>query len=254
MALLFSMDITASAASSEQMLPPAGLYRIDSDNKASTQAPGHSADVRLSEDGSNGNTTTSIKADGYEAGNQLYKGKGPLTYCVKPRVIGVVPPYALTALGSCHEQSTTITEYGVIHKANCPPGATTVTIRKLDTTTWEYVTVVAPAQSPGGMDLNSLRPVLENAAKNGATAEARNKAAKQLAELPQMQDEMSKKRAVAMEGLIKAEHNAKTPEEAAAFSMAIATLKGKKTMGEVTRKERWTRIADSCADVSNHEH
>ena len=248
-ALLCAALASASAAATalEQNLPTPGLYRIDSDSNVSW--PGAAAGFNTRKDGASGDTVTRTHANGATDAGQLRKGKGPVTHCVDAP-IGAGAPLSpgLLPIAGCAEQSTTATADGMVHKAKCPSGTTTLTIRKIDSMTWDYVTVVE--MNSGGADMNSMRPVLEHQAKHAATSEAREKATKQLADLPRLQGETNKQQAAAAEMFAKAERTAKTPEEAAMYRASLAMLQGKTPLLNAARTQRWTRIADSCASGS----
>lgn len=238
-ALLLSVAMTAQAADIYVNFPPPGLYRIDTD--ATMNWPIHGAGMRQSEDGATGDVVKRSYADGHASVDQHFQGKGPITLCRPPRVAVTELPVA------CREHSVTRIKDGLVLKGICPSGTTTLTIHKLDANTWDYVSVTSLVQSPTGPDLTGIRRILEQTAKSAPTAEERAKAEKQLAELPAMQREMSKSSAMTMESLEKIARTAKTPEEAAMIKSAMDTQGGKKPMMEATSRQRWTRIADSCA-------
>ncbi len=223
-------------------MPPPGLYRIDSDTSMNL-AP--NAVARQRQDGASGDTAARNRVNGKTGGEQLYKGSGPVTHCVKTQVgqgAALPPDFAVAA---CGKQTTAVVANAIVHTAQCPSGSTKLTIRRLDQASWEYVTE-ASVRGGGPADLNTLRPMLEQMAKHGANAEERAKAARQLAALPQLQEQTNAKRAETIAQLSKSQANAKTAEEAAALKAALQQLqRGGSPVGGNSRV-RWTRIGDSC--------
>ena len=246
--LLISAGATEAKNLSEHF-PPAGLYRVDSESAIAHLQNG--TGVKSSEDGATGNTIGRTYSKVDAGTDRLYKGDGPLNRCVKPAPSPAESTIAAAPLlANCRDQSHTVTSDGLVMKAVCKSGVITTTIRKISDTTWEYDYAVSMSQPAGGPDVSSMRPMLENMAKNSPDPAVREKAAKQLAELPQMQKQMAQQQSSMMDMYAKAVREAKSPEEAARIRSAMEAYGGKKPKMDITRKERWTRIADTCASAS----
>jgi hypothetical protein len=233
-----------------QILPPPGLYQIDTlTHIAMDGGKLGVAATTASNDGRSGDSAVRSQIGGLVSGEVVQKGKAPITHCIAPR--SMIPTASqLSNFRNCTQQSTVVTGRTAVHKAMCPAGESTMTMRQLDAQTWEYVTVVSMGATPGGPDLRFLRPVLEHEAQFGATAAKREKAAKALAQLPELQANARKQQAAGEQTLADTAATTGDPEIAAASRVALARLQGKGRSGNTTVTERWTRIADSCAGAA----
>lgn len=243
-AALGAACLAPAALAAALVTVPPGLYRIDSQT-ALTQAGGR-IKTEQGRDGASGKVTEHTTVDGRASGH-AYQG-APRNYCAQPVAAGgaQLPP-GLAGTG-CTLQSTRATADGWVHVAQCRGSRTTLTAHRIDDDTWDIEHEVTMTPQAGPADMASMRPMLENMARNG-TPEQRAKAAKALADLPRMQAQMTDKRAEAAARLAKAKANARTPEEAAMLERTIATIQqgGSGTAQHQVSRERWTRIALSCA-------
>lgn len=243
-ALVYATDLSSS-------LPRPGLYRIDMDGTFTMPVGGMKAGFRQRTDGNTGDVVANQFGNGERTPDQFYKGNGPATLCIKPYVIDSTSDAATIAAitkvaAACPDQSTVYTSDGYIHKANCATSEMTLTVKKIDTDTWEYTTETTMFQSTAGPDVNGMRFIAENMAKNGATPAERDKARKLLAELPEMQKKMSQGQIDAIAQMKEAQRTAKTPEEAAMLRTALARMTGQTPTVTAFSKERRTRISNSC--------
>lgn len=242
---------TAVAAPAlEQILPPAGLYRLDAASTTSVPAPAPANRVDTRIDGASGDIVRRERVAGADSGEKVYEGKGPVTHCIRPRRMADALYSSALALASCPDQSSRIGADGVlVHTANCPAGQVTLTVRRIDQRTWEYDTVSATRGSDPAADLAWMRPVLEREAAQGKTAQARAKAAQQLRDLPRLQGELAQKQAAVDLAFATALRNAKTPREEEAVRAAMEKA-GKPVASEARQRVRWTRIGARCAGAA----
>ncbi|MDQ1831427.1 hypothetical protein [Massilia scottii] len=244
---LLAGGAVAAAPAIEQILPPAGLYRLDSASTSSIPAPAPANRVDTRVDGANGDIVRRERVAGADSGEKLYEGKGPVTHCIRPRRISDALYSSALALASCPDQSSQAGADGVVvHTANCPAAVVTLTIRRIDKVTWEYDTVSATRAGDPAADLAWMRPVLEREAAEGKTPEARAKAAQQLLDLPRLQRELAEKQVAVNVQYAKALREAKTPAQAAAVRATMAQS-GKSVATEARQRVRWTRIGSNCA-------
>ncbi len=237
---------TAAAAAAAPTWMQPGLYRIDTEAEV-TNAHGK-AKARQQVDGATGNTTLRTTMEGRPGGSHAHRGDGAVTRCVQ-----AVPTSAVAALipltdRACGAQSTTPTRDGFIHVAQCGGMRTTVKGRRIDDDNWtfDHETVPLPGATPP--DMTALRAQLQQAAAQG-TPQERERAAAVLASLPAMQARMEQARTQAMTGLANGKARARTPADAAAYEQGLEQLRQNWSGDRLTvvRKERWTRIALTCA-------
>lgn len=233
----------APAGDVAQLMPPPGLYRIDSEGQFGwQQAPGITVQQKV--DGASG-TTVDRRSAGGAVSERVYQGSGAVTHCVKfSNKQAVALPAALG--GACKLQSTSVGKDSVVHQASCPDGQTSVTVKRIDADTWEYQTSLQVNGSAAPSLAAAVKPVLEHKAVHGATQAERDQAAQQLKALPAMQAQMTAERGAAAEVLAKALKAAKSPQEAAGIKAALASLQGTLPM-HAEQRERWTRIGNVCA-------
>ncbi len=237
--------VSISVSEFKRIMPPPGLYRIDSDGLVN-QAAGS---FRQTEDGASGDVTTRVSSGG-ASHQQNFKGNGPITHCVPLRQTGVVTLPPVMAGGVCQTLSAKVDGDSIVHVAQCATGPVTNTIRKLGGDEWEITNQVSMSPVAGAPDLNSLRPMLQQMAQHG-TPEERAKASETLAKLPQLQHQMNAERSQAAAELAKAQANAKTPEEAAAIAQAMQAMQQTGSKMDATGRQRWTRISNSCAGAGH---
>ena len=226
------------AAEFKRIMPPPGLYRIDTDS--STSQPGVA--VQQHQDGASGDasTRTSVNGGSYR---QDFKGSAPQTYCMPAASAATLPPEL--AGSACHTVSTDVNGDSIVHVAQCASGRTTVTVRKLGTDSWAFEHRISMVPVAGAPSLNGLRPMLEQMAQHG-TPEQRTKAAAALAQLPQQQAQMDAGRAGTLAALAKAQARAGSPQEAAAYAQGMQAMQHTGTAMDSLSRQRWTRIGNSC--------
>lgn len=242
--LLAASIVTPAAGAAAPAGVPPGLYRIDS--QATLTHPGARIKTEQQRDGASGKVAERTTVDG-QASGRAYQGPSR-SYCAQPAAAGGAQMPPGLAQAGCTLQSAKATADGWVHVAECRGSRTTLTAHRIDDNTWDIEHEVTVTPQAGPANMAAMRPMLENMAKNG-TPEQRAKAAKALADLPRMQAQMSDKRTEAAANLAKARANAKTPQEAAMLDRTIATIQQGgigNALHQVSR-ERWTRIALSCA-------
>jgi hypothetical protein len=245
-ALLAGAAAASAAPPIDQLLPPPGLYRLDAASTSSLPAPAPANRVDTRVDGASGDIVRRARVAGADSGEQVYEGKGPLTHCIRPRRISDALYSSALALASCPEQSSQVGADGVlVYTANCPAALVTLTVRRIDKLTWEYDTVSATRASDPAADLAWMRPVLEREAAQGASPQARARAAQQLRDLPRLRRELADKQLAVNVEFAKALRNARTPAEADAVRAAMARA-GKSVATELRQRVRWTRIGARC--------
>jgi hypothetical protein len=233
--------VSISVSEFKRIMPPAGLYRVDSDGLVN-QAAGS---FRQTEDGASGDVTTRISSGG-ASHQQHFKGSGAITRCVPLLPAGAVTLPPVMAGGVCKTLSTRVDGDSIVHEAQCATGPVTNTIRKLGGDEWEIINHVRMSPVAGAPDLNHLRPLLQQMAQHG-TPEERARASETLAKLPQMQRQMNAERAQVSAEMAKAQASARTPEEAAAIAQAMQAMQQTGSNMDATGRQRWTRISNSCA-------
>ena len=228
-------------ATFNQVMPPPGLYQIDSDGQA--YLPDVDTTIRQRGDGATGDVTASTAtSSGGHA--KTFKGDGPIRYCLPPRpdILTALPPGM--AAHACKTLSTTGDQNGIVHVAQCAMGRVKVTIRRLSSNTWEFIDEADLAPAPGAPNLNMLKPMMEQMAKSGNPQE-RAKARQFLADLPRQQAEMDAQREQVMADFTKAQATA-TPEEAAGLAQAMKALNQHGPRMQAKGRTLWTRLAEGC--------
>lgn len=237
--------VSISVSEFKRIMPPPGLYRIDSDGTM-TQSAGT---VRQIQDGASGDVSTQTSSGGGSY-RRDFKGDAPVTQCVPARPANAVVLPQMMAGGACKTISTTVAGDTIVHTAQCATGPVTNTIRKLGGDVWEITNQVSMSPVAGAPDLNNMRPLLEQMAKHG-TPEERTNAAETLAKLPQLQRQMNAERAQVSAEMTQALARAKTPEEAAAVRSAMQAMQQTGSKMEADSQQRWTRISNSCAGAGH---
>jgi hypothetical protein len=230
-----------SVSDFKRIMPPPGLYRIDSDGTL-TQAAGT---VRQTQDGASGDVSTQTSSGG-SSYRREFKGDAPVTHCVPLRSASEAVLPQIMSGGACKTISTTVAGDTIVHTAQCATGPVTNTIRKLGGDVWEITNQISMSPVAGAPDLNNMRPLLEQMAQHG-TPEERAKASETLAKLPQLQRQMNSERAQVSSEMAQALAKAKTPEEAAALRSAMQAMQQTGSNMEGHSLQRWTRIGNSCA-------
>jgi hypothetical protein len=238
--VLFALAAHAGAALAQE-LPPPGLYRVDTVAQADDQVGPHQAIITTEEDGASGDQATRSVVAGMDSGRTVHKGGAPVTQCVKAGPPPLPPAFGK---GTCTNQETRRSAQGVVLVESCQTGKFTLTIRRLDAKTWEYVSEhdMSTGTTP---TLDGTRRVLEMAAQSAESPEDRARAANALADLPRREAQMKRDRAKAEAALRQALAKARTPEEAAAARKAIERLHGKVPV-KISDRTTLTRIADRC--------
>ncbi len=247
--LLLQVAGAAQATPAGDDFPPPGLYRVDSESAMAHLQNG--TGVKSGEDGATGNTMGRVHSKDDAGTARLYRGETPLHRCVKPAPTPAEATLAAApVLASCRSQTNTVSGGALVMKAACASGVITTLIRKIDPKTWEFDYAISMQQPPGGPDVAAMRPMLENLAKNAPDTSDREQAARQLAQLPQMQKQVTQQQAALADMYAKAEREAKTPADAARIRAAAQMHGGSTPKMEISRKERWTRLAESCASAA----
>ena len=223
---------------------PLGLYRIDLESRLDMSEGQIRFDGRVS--GATGDQTRRARFQDKDSGERHSKGEAPVTHCVSAIGVGKWPELPAMGALACPAQSTKTVGDKVVHTMLCPDGrSSTMTIRQLDKTHWEYISEhnlpsagIAPA-------ILALRPALEHEAKFGATPQARAKAEQQLKELPALAASTANKRSGEAAQLEAVMNKSKDPAERAQIAKVLAHMQGTVPMKARTRHV-WTRIADTC--------
>ena len=235
-----AMPVVIHATEVDDGMPPPGLYRVDIVGTITSTLPGN-AGIQMRSDGRTGDEVERPFANGHVGGDVVVKGNGPQTHCVGPRAVSALPD-----MPGCVGQPGVRTKDGWVMKSKCASVDSTLVIRKIDGVTWEYDTTTTLFQPNAGDTGGMMRLLLEQQARNAATAEERQKAAKALTELPEIQRQMAQAQARSMDDLARMERDARTPEEAAMIQAGRARVSGQAPVQEQVARMRWTRIADAC--------
>ncbi|MBP1205958.1 hypothetical protein JOD97_004020 [Duganella sp. 1411] len=237
-------NAVVSPAAFNKVAPPPGLYRIDSDG--TLRMPDADATIRQKQDGASGDVSVSAtqKGQGYQ---RDFKGAGAQTYCLPPRSgkAAILPPEMGAA--ACKNIAESITDTTLVTESQCSIGKVKVTIRKLGNDTWEVLHEGDMKASPGGADMNAMRPMLENAARNAPTAEQRAQAKQLLADLPRQQAAMQAALAETKAALIKEQASATSAAEKAEIGKQLQAMEQGGPRMRTSSRTLWTRIGDSCA-------
>lgn len=216
--VLLAAVLSLPAAAQDTLLPPPGLYRVDTD--ATIQAHGGGPPVRVERDGASGVTLTSgRRADG-SVQRRAYPDAAQPLYCIAPHA--TVPPLPFTS--GCTSGPGQREAGALRFVAHCPGMEVTTTLRRTGPATWEYrIRTVQAATAAGARraaaagGVERMKAMLEHAARYGATPQERAAAARELAVC---------------------DARARTMLSAAAGAPAM----------DVTAVQTLTRIADRCAD------
>jgi hypothetical protein len=250
LAILLGMALQAAAAEHPteadllRILPPPGLYRIEtSDATTSVASVGQSTRHQQSNDI---NTRTSRTPDG-QVLSQKSSAPQPTT-CVPPRRAGVpiVPPKQNQA--TCRNISNSINGDTLVLVAQCQTGRLTQTISRVRDDQWEFSTDteffgIRP-------DAGALRPMLEMMARNGATATDRANAKRQLAALPQLKAESDQQMADVTDAARREARQGRTAADRTSAQKTVQRMDnpaGVRPLVQAVGTERWTRIGDLCA-------
>ncbi|HEX7987386.1 MAG TPA: hypothetical protein VF616_28020 [Duganella sp.] len=233
-----------SPAAFNKVAPPPGLYRIDSDG--TLRMPDADATFRQKEDGASGDVSVSATQQG-QGYQRDFKGAGAQTYCLPPRSgkAAILPPDMGAA--ACKNISESVTDTTLVTESQCSIGKVKVTIRKLGNDTWEVLHEGDMKTSPGGADMNAMRPMLENMARNAPTAEQRAQAKQMLADLPKQQAAMQAALAETKAALIKEQASATSAEEKGAIAKQLQAMEQGGPRMQTRGRTLWTRIGNSCA-------
>ena len=238
---------SAAFAQTPQGYPPPGNYLIDSE-ATSTMTLGTSTIERTERVvGSSGDTTVTQKfsLDGVPPQTQTYKGAGPNSWCIKPYDSGGPPP-ALKPF-ACKALTNSADARGSTSSADCRSSKVDESWRRIDDRTWERtLTITAVAGGATASPQGAINMVMA-----GMTPEQRAKAQTELSALPS-----AGQSAAAMAQLSEAmPAQARTggPKEAALAEQQLQALRRSSSgSGQTTDvvprlRERWTRVADTCA-------
>jgi hypothetical protein len=231
--LLLLLTGAAQAASVNEAMPTPGLYQIDTDGTISTPTL-RQGDItrRMQTDGDTGASTATTTVPGQPVSTQHYAAGKPQTFCMKPMTAVVPPPVA-----GCVSAPGKLIDGAVVMENHCGYLDATTTIRKLDDKTWEYTTKTVQHRQDQARAVQDnaagMRMMLENMAKNAATAEEREQARKGLAQLPAMTAALN-------------QSAARTPPSMALPGGIDPARAGARGVMESTSVQRWTRISQQC--------
>lgn len=251
---LLGLSLDASAAGAVKqadmlhMMPPPGLYQIESSDATTSVA---SMGLSTREQGSgNVNTRTDRTPDGQVLRRQLSAPQS--TICVPARRPGVPVMPSKQSDATCKNVSSNVNGDTLVLVAQCQTGRLTQTIRRVGDNQWEFG--VDTEFGGGGTNVAALRPMLEMMARNGATAADREKARRQLAALPQLKAESDQQLSAATNAARREAREGRTPEDRAVAQKMVAMLGNPASVApqiKAVGTERWTRIGDSCAAVGH---
>nr|WP_315402272.1 hypothetical protein [uncultured Duganella sp.] len=242
------LDAAAAERATEadllRILPPPGLYRIESlDATTSVASAGQSTRRQEADD----IATRTIRTPEGRVLSQKSNLPQP-TICVPPRRAGmpVVPPRQSPA--TCRNLSNSINGDTLVLVAQCQTGRLTQTIRRLREEQWEFgVDTEFAGVRP---DAGALRPMLEMMARNGATAADRDNARRQLAALPQLKAESDQQMADVTEAARREARQGRTAADRASAQQIVQRMDnpaGVRPLVQEVGTERWTRIGEQCA-------
>ena len=240
--LLLTLAAQAQAAATvPQELPPPGLYRVDSTTRKDEKVGPHEASTTFRSDGASGDQASRSVIAGQDGGARIDKGDAPLTQCIKAGAQVLPPAFAAAA---CKTQPPSRSAQGLVQVAACPTGKVTLRIRRLNATTWEYVT---ETDMSGGAtpNLDGTRAMLQMAASGAASAADRARAARALADMPRLEASLTRDRGAAEAMMAQALAGAKTPQEQALARQAIARMHGQVPV-RIHERTTLTRIAERC--------
>lgn len=225
-------------ASNTLDLPPPGLYQIDT--QAKTDYLAGKASINQHEDGATGDVFHRVNLPDSRKTDSVHKGAGPVMRCIPKAFTAQNPGFALAS--HCKNQPGTQTKDGFVYKTVCPSGVSTFIARKIDNKTWELTSTTSMTESAPGSESNMDALNFFMQPKPGASAKEREEYAQLMAEMPEMQRQMAKQRAVlnAVEA---------SPDGAGMKGKILSNrqvISGTKPYLEDVNTERWTRIADSC--------
>lgn len=167
------------AAADEAILPPPGLYRIDTGATLAPHGSGQPA-LRLRRDGATGVTHTSGRRTDGSAYRRTYPDADNATYCIAPQAAPALLPSGKGCTSGPGERDGKAMRF----VARCPGMEVTTTIRRTGPTTWEYrIRTVqgAAAGGAGAAGVERMKAMLAYAAQYGATPQERAAAARELA-------------------------------------------------------------------------
>ena len=233
-----------SEADMRRILPPPGLYRVDASTGTTTVVPmGLSIDDQQSGDVA---TQTHRGPDGQVLSRTISAAQE--TTCVPPPRPGVPFPLPRHGPSICKNISSTVTGDTLKLVAQCQTGRLTQTIQRLADNQWE--TSVDTEFGGGRLDPEKLRPMLEMAARHGATEADRNAAKGQLAALPQLKARTEERLAEVEAAARRETREGRTPADREAARKMLHMLENPDSVPppiKVAENKRWTRIGDRCA-------
>lgn len=161
---------TATPAAVSAMLPPAGLYRVETDSNSAYR---DGTKVAVQQPAAGG-VTMSASKPGSAPTTRTLPGQGPQQICVGERTAGGFNPLALSGKTNCKSSSVNTGPAGTTFTAKCDAADFTSVVRKLSGTTWEIKTQVDMHLGGKGMiDFDAQRKMFETSLKNATTAEDR---------------------------------------------------------------------------------
>lgn len=245
--LLLAAAHPAWAASLAAIVPPPGLYQVDSTSShAQASLP---VVVEQDLDGATGDRVSRTRVPGGTS-SMRSAGSGPETRCVQSRSPGAMAQATLMhALSDCPNQHQKIVgQDTVVHTAQCPGSRSTITFRKRDSRTWEIESRVETYPVQGPLDLSHLRTMLEHEARHGATADRRKEAAARLKELPAALKQIEAQRSATAADLNAALARAQSDQEREMIRKALASLHTRYGPASTiaTTRERWTSLGRQC--------
>lgn len=188
-AALASLALGASAADNRHV-PPPGLYEFQVVTDRALNSPGGSVAVRTQGDSRTGTEQAQYRTSEGRTGRHTVTG-APAQVCIPATKPGAVPPQLLAS--GCVSKGGKVEGDRMVFHNSCSWGQMTMTMRQVDSKTWESTTKFAQTGMPsayqqaGGMAF--LRAAAENAARNG-TPEERRQAQEMLAGLKEHEKQM----------------------------------------------------------------
>lgn len=242
---------SAAYAQTPQSYPPPGNYLIDSEATSTVNLGGSTIEHIHRVVGSSGDITVTQKNSmgGVPPQTQTYKGTGPNSWCIKPYGSGG-PPAALMPF-ACKTIANSANARGSTSSADCSSSKVDESWRRIDDRTWDRtltITAVAGGTMPAPQEAMKNAMAL---AMPGMTPAQRAKMQAELAAMPsaaQTKAEMAQ-----LTEALQAAVRTGSPEEATFAKQQLQELRRPSSGsglpdGLLPRlRERWTRVADTCA-------
>jgi len=238
LALAVTAALSATAATFEvDTMPPAGLYRIETDGQMSL---GNGGSHTQTDHGDS--VTNTMVASGVTA-QQTYK-KAPTTQCIGTQAEQLVMAAKMGA--NCPAHTERHGAAGMVLTMQCGGMNTQITIKRTSETTWVYDTVMGGASGSAGpsgpeammaMKLANIEKARQMAQAAGQSTDKMPTDAQIAQAKQQMQAAMAKSQQ---------EMDKMSPENRAALQAAMARSATGGSMPPTHMQQRYTRIGESC--------